>query len=68
MPLYQADCLLTRVRLLGRSNHYPWDLAQQGLADARRLIDRRYRKTPLRDCLQRLSKNSSPAVRSRSGP
>ncbi|MCB2263296.1 MAG: hypothetical protein LGR52_10225 [Candidatus Thiosymbion ectosymbiont of Robbea hypermnestra] len=38
MPLYQADCLLTRVRLFGQSNHYPWDCAQQDLADARDLI------------------------------
>ncbi|WP_207787949.1 toll/interleukin-1 receptor domain-containing protein [Candidatus Thiosymbion oneisti] len=40
MPLYQADCLLTRVRLFGRQNHYPWDSAREDLAQARHLIDK----------------------------
>gem|GEM_PF-4399072 len=40
MPLYQADILLTRVRLFGRSNDYPWGSAQDDLAATRRLIEK----------------------------
>jgi len=39
MPLYQADILLTRVRLFGRSDDYSWGSAQDDLAEARRLIE-----------------------------
>ena len=49
MPLYQADILLSRVRLFGRMKdeggrmneeaEYPWGSAQEDLTAARRLID-----------------------------
>ncbi|WP_133512446.1 ATP-binding protein [Candidatus Thiosymbion oneisti] len=40
MPLYQADILLTRVRLFGRSKDYPWDSARDDLTEARQLIQK----------------------------
>ena len=43
MPLYQADILLSRVRLFGSSREtaeYPWDSARDDLAKARELIDK----------------------------
>ena len=39
MPLYQADILLTRARLFGlQDSDYPWESAQDDLAEAERLI------------------------------
>jgi len=49
MPLYQADILLTRARLFGRTkdeaarmkeDEYPWGSAREDLAEARRLIEK----------------------------
>nr|VFJ67642.1 MAG: SEFIR domain-containing protein [Candidatus Kentron sp. FW] len=39
MPLFLADCLLTRARLFGNSHDYPWESVQDDLAAARQLID-----------------------------